>query len=280
MKIGIIGAPGVGKTKFANELREELARTDGSVPVVLDDYVEDLRNSTGLAYGDFGDFIDDLQVAFKRREWELLWYQTSKSTITCGTVLDSVVHNFIRESETVSDRYEVGVQTQRLQAIAHTFSLIYSNSWDYDYAFYLPSDDRIGKGLQELITAWHAPVFSFNPEVSDDEKASVAAKTIRTLEAEPASEVDQRGVRPSGESGEEDGDSAEPVPDVPEREEHLTTPDGGEYYGREYGTYKLDGEVHPCDCDEQIALRKHYLLANIGDQYMRLNWHKTTATRK
>jgi DNA replication protein DnaC len=58
------------------------------------------------------------------------------------------------------------------------------------------------------------------------------------------------------------------------REEHLTTPDGGEYYGREYGTYKLDGEVHDCDCDEQIALRKHYLLANIGDQYMRLNWHK------
>lgn len=31
---------------------------------------------------------------------------------------------------------------------------------------------------------------------------------------------------------------------------------------------------YPCDCDEQIALRKHYLLANIGDQYMRLDWQR------
>lgn len=56
------------------------------------------------------------------------------------------------------------------------------------------------------------------------------------------------------------------------KEQHLTTPDGGEYYGREYGTYTLDGVTYDCDCDQQINLRKHYLLANIGDQYMRLNW--------
>lgn len=37
--------------------------------------------------------------------------------------------------------------------------------------------------------------------------------------------------------------------------------------------YRYKGEVHQCDCQMQIALRKHYLLANIGDQYQRLNWH-------
>ncbi len=42
---------------------------------------------------------------------------------------------------------------------------------------------------------------------------------------------------------------------------------------RENGTYKFRGEVHECDCDEQIALRKHYLLAGIGDQYQRLDWN-------
>lgn len=56
------------------------------------------------------------------------------------------------------------------------------------------------------------------------------------------------------------------------KEEVLTTPEGGEYFGREYGTYTLDGIAYPCDCDQQINLRKHYLLANIGDQYQRLNW--------
>lgn len=43
-------------------------------------------------------------------------------------------------------------------------------------------------------------------------------------------------------------------------------------YGREYGMYKLHGEKHPCDCDTQITLRKHYLIAGIGDQYQRLDW--------
>lgn len=27
-----------------------------------------------------------------------------------------------------------------------------------------------------------------------------------------------------------------------------------------------------CDCQTQMTLRKHYLLSNIGDQYMRLDW--------
>lgn len=47
-----------------------------------------------------------------------------------------------------------------------------------------------------------------------------------------------------------------------------------EYGERANGTYKYEGEVYDCDCDTQIMLRKHYLLANIPDQYMRLDWNK------
>lgn len=43
-------------------------------------------------------------------------------------------------------------------------------------------------------------------------------------------------------------------------------------YGRENGTYKYKGEVHDCDCDTQMALRKHYILARIPEQYMRLDF--------
>ena len=42
------------------------------------------------------------------------------------------------------------------------------------------------------------------------------------------------------------------------------------------GTYRYRGVEWPCDCDRQIALRIHYLLANIGDQYQRLNWDDFT----
>lgn len=43
-------------------------------------------------------------------------------------------------------------------------------------------------------------------------------------------------------------------------------------YARESGTYKYRGEIHECDCQIQMDLRRHYLLAGIGDQYQRLNW--------
>lgn len=44
------------------------------------------------------------------------------------------------------------------------------------------------------------------------------------------------------------------------------------------GTYRYKGETYPCDCEQQIQLRKHYLLANIGDQYQRLDWAEFSGT--
>lgn len=43
-------------------------------------------------------------------------------------------------------------------------------------------------------------------------------------------------------------------------------------YGFENGTYRFRGKEYDCDCQRQIELRKHYLLAHIGDQYLRLDW--------
>lgn len=45
-------------------------------------------------------------------------------------------------------------------------------------------------------------------------------------------------------------------------------------YGWENGTYTLDGHELDCDCDTQRLLYRHYLAANIGDQYQRLNWRE------
>lgn len=39
------------------------------------------------------------------------------------------------------------------------------------------------------------------------------------------------------------------------------------------GTYRYRGEERDCDCQAQIALRARYLIGNIGDQYMRLDWN-------
>lgn len=58
----------------------------------------------------------------------------------------------------------------------------------------------------------------------------------------------------------------------PFKVKHEEIPDLGEAEGRVFGTYRYKGADHPCNCAEQMMLRKHYLVAGIGDQYMRLNW--------
>jgi len=49
-------------------------------------------------------------------------------------------------------------------------------------------------------------------------------------------------------------------------------PGSGGVKERQPGTYKYMGEEYKCDCDAQIALRARYLVANIGEQYQRLDW--------
>lgn len=215
MKIAILGAPGVGKTALAHELAPLLERWNNERWYVLDDYVQELRNTTRLEYGGFGDFVDDLQVVFKRREWELA-HEGQRNTIMVGTVLDSAIHNFIRVEEEAKTRRDIGIINERLRAIAATFGLLYTDSWDYDYAFLLRSSDDFGKGLEDLISTYRAPVLSFNPEVPDDEKAQTAFEAIRAFEEDESSEADERRVRRSSLPGETDRDSSESVPDVSE----------------------------------------------------------------
>lgn len=216
MKVAVLGAPGVGKTEFANELADLLSEWQGKTWYVLDDYVRALQDATGLEYGGYGEFIDDLQIVFKRREWELC-HSRATNTITVGTVLDSAIHNFVRIEEAAKTRHEVGIVTERLRTIAATFGLLFTDTWDYDYAFLLRSDNVIGRGLVDLLSTYRAPVFSFNSEVPNDKKAQTAFEAIRSLEEESATTPNERGVRSSGETGSNDRDSSESVPDVPEQ---------------------------------------------------------------
>lgn len=46
------------------------------------------------------------------------------------------------------------------------------------------------------------------------------------------------------------------------------------------GTFRFRGATHSCDCEEQKLLRKHYLVANIPDQYQRLHWDDYTGSQE
>lgn len=51
-------------------------------------------------------------------------------------------------------------------------------------------------------------------------------------------------------------------------------------YGFENGTFKYRGEIFDCDCQRQMDLRIHYILANIGTQFQRLNWDDFTGSQE
>ena len=51
-------------------------------------------------------------------------------------------------------------------------------------------------------------------------------------------------------------------------------PGSGGVRERTSGKYKYMGKEYDCECDAQIALRARYLVANIGEQYQRLDWNE------
>jgi DNA replication protein DnaC len=62
------------------------------------------------------------------------------------------------------------------------------------------------------------------------------------------------------------------------RAKETEIPDSGGIKEFRNGKYRYRGEEHDCDCQSQMALRARYLLANIGDQYMRLDWADYTGS--
>jgi DNA replication protein DnaC len=66
------------------------------------------------------------------------------------------------------------------------------------------------------------------------------------------------------------GKSLDVCPTCGGKEEEIPGSNGVKVFKE--GTYKLWGEEHFCDCHTQIALFSRYLLANIGEQYMRLDF--------
>lgn len=57
-----------------------------------------------------------------------------------------------------------------------------------------------------------------------------------------------------------------------------TIPNSGGVKEFKCGTYKYRDEIHQCECQAQMALRARYLLANIGDEYQRLDWNDFDGT--
>jgi hypothetical protein len=235
VKVGICGAPGTDKSSLAIRLSVGKGTNDlwEDTPAILDNYVEELSNGNGLAYGEWADYIGNLQVAMKRYEWERVWWTKNMPTITVGTILDTIVYASLYADLTLTyDPREKIAVYRRAEVAMATLGMLLNDTLAYDYIFWLPyrEDNKSQNPFYLKMDEVYRMVFETNgisvvylDEPDRETNFRLAEYVIREVEKKKreskkettsSATVDKSGVREGGKAGEEVGDSTEPVPDV------------------------------------------------------------------
>ena len=230
MKIGILGAPGAGKSAFARGLAKSLGDTN-----VVDNYVQRLQKSTDLALGPWAPYHENLMIAGVR-EAARSKKSDSKHQITVGTIMDTMVYvmaySDIAMHTDPSRAQQVYVDTR---SVVNGLTLWYNTTWDYDVCFFLPrqgepkSKDILDEFYHDLSQVYPTVletffVVTYGLEGETKERVQVAREVIGILErdeearanqADESTEDQERSIRSGSSDGESIGDSSQPVPDVP-----------------------------------------------------------------
>lgn len=188
MKIGIIGAPGSGKTDLAVGIKDALTgKCDFDI---VDDYVPVLSAATGNAYGHFADYIGNFQVAFERLTTEQRVSGTADQTdtITCGTVVDSLIYAAMYSQLAVRTPRDQRAEFARVSTAMSMFGMLVHDTLDYDLLFYLPLTplhryEHEGE-WNTLLDLEYAPTFvsiDIVPILLDDGDVNNLAKAVQNI---------------------------------------------------------------------------------------------------
>ncbi len=131
MNIAIVGPPGSGKSELAEALAEKL---DGKVKIV-DNYIEDVEQYSGLATGKYATWLGNLYVLLGRYAAERKAAECSACSdhiITCGTLVETAVHTSL---EAVQNQSEV--KWVRVQNMMNILGTMFQDTWRYDKVFVL-----------------------------------------------------------------------------------------------------------------------------------------------
>jgi hypothetical protein len=191
MKIGIIGPPEVGKSKFAKALAKEHDLK------IVDNYCQRLQRDTNLALGPWALYSEDFMIAGTRLAAEV---KAPDNRIVVGTILDTLTYAAIRSDLTLNQ----GFPSDRTayvsaQATMQALSLIYSETWDFHLAFHLPyskeQKEKQRKGWQSalddayrLMLESYMPAFTYTIEGSLSEKINIALEVIEIAQTTPSSD--------------------------------------------------------------------------------------------
>jgi hypothetical protein len=193
VKIGIVGAPGAGKSDFAIRLKARLSEELFPESFwIIDDYVQEIQEDTGLALGPWAAHYENYMIAGVRLAAEARL--DGEDTITVGTILDSLTYTLILGGIDLSTEYS-NDQFMESQTAINGMALLYGQTWDYNMTFYLPLENgvdqlwrkRLDSTLPSVIDSFLVPN-AFVLEGTTEERLDIATRLIE--EAEKPSEDD------------------------------------------------------------------------------------------
>lgn len=223
MKIGLLGAPGSGKSKLARALAKNLGGA-----VVVDNYVQRLQKRTGLALGPWASYSENMMVAGVREAERKA--KSGEHQITVGTIMDTMAYVMMYSDVVIhrQDRHEAMTTYYEAQAVVNGLNMWYTQTWNYDLCFYLPisgQDDLFSETLSQtyptIVEAFYVPVVY---ELTDStERVNVAREIIEITARDEAdhddsatgpSSYEERAVRSGSEDGKDVRDSPRPMSNV------------------------------------------------------------------
>ena len=206
LRIGIIGAPGSGKSAFAKALATQLRRGGQEVRTV-DGYVNNLIKKTGYAYDIFATYPQNLQILFERWTREQEAEKAGCDTlITAGSLYETILYTGLRVNSDLSLKSDKGVQMQGRVAM-ETMGVIQSLIAIHDLLFFLPYtgkvlaekgrsyDVAVNEKLPEILAGYFRPITPLTGTTKTKvQDALTAIKSIEAWKAENTAVDDQPAV--------------------------------------------------------------------------------------